>query len=171
MTDQTPWLTNFRKYSRVHEMAGKATHPEILKLLDWADGKFDGKRLQGISDDETPYCASALCGALEEAHIVSPRTAWALNFANYGAKLAGPAYGAIGVRQRNGGGHVGIVVGRTANGSIVLYGANQGDEFKESAFDLEHFVAYRWVPGFPLPAKTGVSTLPILTALNETKVT
>lgn len=169
--DATPWVTNMRRYAGVHEMKGPQTHPVIVHLLDLADGVRDGKPLHGIVDDETPYCATAECGNLEEIGIHSPRTAWALDFAGWGQKLAGPAYGAIGVRKRNGGGHVTNIVGRTANGLIVGFGANQDDQFKESAFDLAHFVGWRWPPGFAVPTAVGFNTLPVISALNAGKVT
>lgn len=48
------------------------------------------------------------------------------------------------VFTRTGGGHVGIVVGETQTGSLLVLGGNQGDSVKISAFERNRVAAYRW---------------------------
>jgi uncharacterized protein (TIGR02594 family) len=153
----TPWLDHFLTYNGVKEIKGPHHNPKIIELIDRADGKDDGKQLQGIKDDETPYCASALCGSLEESGIQSPRSAWARSFLKWGVKLSGPAVGAIVVFERGPtSGHVGMVRGRDRNGNLVVFGANQGDMFKDAPFPTSRVLGYRWPKGVPLPNSVGV---------------
>lgn len=169
-TDISPiWLRNFEKFNGVKEIKGKIHSKEILDLLDWADGKhLDGKTLQGIRDDETAYCSSALCGNMEIVGIPSPRNAMARSWMNWGEMLGGPAVGAIVVFWRGGRsgtqGHVGIVVGRNKAGELIVFGANQDDQFKYSAFKVDRVLGYRWPSGQPKPTKIGFPKLPITSA-------
>ncbi len=162
------WLTTFEKFKGVREIKGAMHEKKILDLIDWADGRFDGKRLFNINDDETAYCASALCGALEMIGIRSPRSPAARSFDNWGDLLGGPAVGAIVTFWRksptSGLGHVGIVVGRNSAGQLIVFGANQDDQFRYSAFKLDRVVGYRWPSGHEKPAKVGFAKLPITSA-------
>ncbi|CDP50952.1 Gp5 baseplate hub subunit and tail lysozyme [Devosia sp. DBB001] len=162
MTDPI-WLTAMRKYIGVAEIKGAHHNPTIIERIDWADGKKDGKQLQGIKDDELPWCASFLSGVLEENGIVSARSAWARSYLNWGQKLGGPAVGAIVVFERGPqSGHVAIVAGRDARGNIVCIGANQSDMVKASPFATGRVLGYRWPPGYALPKKIGMDTLPLV---------
>ncbi len=60
--------------------------------------------------------------------------------------------GCVVVFERAGGGHVGLVVGETAGGRLLVLGGNQGDAVSVAAFQRERVVAYRWPPGRDLPA-------------------
>ncbi|MBN9314262.1 MAG: TIGR02594 family protein [Devosia sp.] len=168
--EATPiWLRNFEKFNGVKEIKGKIHAKEILELLDWADGNHqDSKTLQGIRDDETAYCSSALCGNFEMLGIQSTRNAMARSWQNWGDMLGGPAVGAIVVfwrGDRNGTqGHVGIVVGRNSAGQLIVFGANQDDQFKYSAFGVDRVLGYRWPAGQPKPTKVGFPKLPITSA-------
>jgi uncharacterized protein (TIGR02594 family) len=162
----TIWLATARRSLGVTEIHGPHHNPAILKLLDDADGHInDGKRLQGISDDEVPWCASAMCAWLEESGIVSPRSAWARSFATWGVGLGGPAVGAIAVLERGPtSGHVTLVVGRDGHGNFVGLGANQSDSVKYSPFAVSRVIAWRWPAGVALPSKIGLPALPLVGA-------
>jgi hypothetical protein len=43
----------------------------------------DGKPLQGIRDDETPWCATFVSAVLELESIPSTRSAWARSYLNW----------------------------------------------------------------------------------------
>ena len=169
MEPMPEWMRNFVRFNGVKEIKGKVHAKEILHLLDWADGTYgDGKTLQGIRDDETPYCSTALCGNMEMLGIVSPRSAMARSWQNWGQMLGGPAYGAVVVfwrGDRNGiSGHVGLVAGRSNAGKLVVYGANQNDMFTYSEFGMDKVLGYRWPPGHAKPTKIGFPKLPITSA-------
>lgn len=165
MTDPV-WLVRARTYLGVAEIKGPQHDPKILALLDAADGTLgDGKTLQGIRDDETPWCATAMCAWLELEGIKSPRSAWARSFANWGVGLNGPAVGAIALLERGPtSGHVAPVVGRDAAGHLMLLGANQSDMVRISPFNPQRVITYRWPVGYPLPATIGFLKLPVLTS-------
>lgn len=158
------WLATARRYLGVAEIKGPHHHPKILELLDRADGKDDGKTLQGIADDEVPWCASFVSGVLEEAGETSARSAWARSYLSWGGALGGPAVGAIVVFERGpSSGHVGFVVGRDDRGNLMVLGGNQGDMVKVSPFALGRVLDYRWPKGRPLPGKIGLPALPVVT--------
>lgn len=95
MSNDPKWLTRARWYNGVVETKGPQHNPKIMHLLDVADGKDDGKTLQVIRDDETPWCATFVSGVLEEVGVRSMRSAWARSYLKFGEKLSGPAVGAI----------------------------------------------------------------------------
>jgi uncharacterized protein (TIGR02594 family) len=162
MSNDPKWLTRARWYNGVVETKGPQHNPKIMHLLDVADGKDDGKNLQGIRDDETPWCATFVSGVLEEVGIQSMRSAWARSYLKFGTKLSGPAVGAIVVFERGPtSGHVGFVVGKDASGNIVVLGGNQGDMVKLSPFALRRVLDYRWPSDEPLPV-VGMAKLPVV---------
>jgi surface antigen len=58
--------------------------------------------------------------------------------------LAEPAYGCIVTFTRKGGGHVGFVVGATADGKLLVLGGNQGNTVSIAAFDHARVTGYFW---------------------------
>ncbi len=48
---------------------------------------------------------------------------------------------------RDGGGHVGIAVGRSAKGGIAVLGGNTGDAVRVATFDPARVLGYRLPPG------------------------
>ncbi len=62
---------------------------------------------------------------LERVGIRSSRFESAKSYLTWGEALDTPAYGCIAVFTRVGGGHVGFVVGRRANGDLLILGATR----------------------------------------------
>lgn len=157
------WLKQARKYVGVAEVKGPHHNPQIIKFLDEADGKSgEGKTLQGINDDETPWCATFVSAVFEEVGIQSMRSAWARSYLKFGNELDGPAVGAVVVFERGPtSGHVGFVVGKNAAGNIIVLGGNQGDMVKLSPFNRGRVLSYRWPKGYDEPA-CGMSALPVV---------
>lgn len=157
------WLARARRYLGVAEIKGPQHNRDIIELLDRADGKDDGKPLQGIRDDETPWCATFVSAVLEIEGVTSTRSAWARSYSKWGVPLGGPAVGAIAVLERGKtSGHVAFVAGRDAKDNLMLVGGNQGDMVKISAFNPQRVIAYRWPAGEPLPTDTKFLKLPRL---------
>jgi hypothetical protein len=52
--------------------------------------------------------------------------------------------GCIVVFTREGGGHVGFVVGQDQQGNLLVLGGNQGDAVNVKAFPLARVSGYRW---------------------------
>ena len=146
MTDPK-WIEEALKYLGQHEKYGKGEHNEqIVKF--WEMGKVD----LDVSDDETPWCAAFVSAMLEEAGVKSARTGWARGYLKWGQKLGMPTNGAVVVFSRGPtAGHVGFVVGRDADGNIMVLGGNQGDEVSIKAFSRDRILGYRWPSEEPLP--------------------
>lgn len=148
------WLAEARRHIGVREIPGPAHEARILA---W----WRAIRRGGIRDDETPWCAAFVGACLEAVGLVSSRFEGALSYLDWGVKLDTAELGAIAVLRREGGAHVGFVVGRDLAGNIMLLGGNQGNEVNVRAFDTRRVVGYRWPRGVPTPVK---APLPLLSA-------
>lgn len=140
------WLTEARKYIGVREIKGVNHHPLIV-------GWWKAIKRGGIKSDEVPWCAAFVGAMLEAVGIVSSRYESARSYLTWGNPLDYPAVGSIVVFSRNGGGHVGFVVGKDALGNILVLGGNQSDEVNIRTFPINRVVGYRWPTAVPLPAK------------------
>lgn len=140
-----PWIAEARKYIGQKEIKGAKHNP-------WIVGIWSAVGAGWFMDDETPWCAGFVAFCLKNTgfKILGPATvARALAWADYGVKLNSPAYGAIAVKTRSGGGHVGFVVGKDQFGNIMLLGGNQGDSVKISPFAPDQISHYRWPSVYP----------------------
>lgn len=144
---QAPWILEAKKFVGLKEIKGSAHAPEILQM--WKDIKRGG-----IKDDETPWCAAFVGACLERVGIRSTRFESARSYAGWGQPLKEPAAGCVVVFNREGGGHVGFVVGRDTRGNLLVLGGNQSDEVNVRAFSTERVIAYRWPDGYPLPGSS-----------------
>jgi uncharacterized protein (TIGR02594 family) len=126
------------KFLGVKEVPGKGSNPVVDEMFALAG-------FPGLKDD-VPWCAAFVAAMLRKAGLPNEVEAkmrlWAASYARCGVKSARPVYGAIGVKTRTGGGHVGFVV--AANESTVwLLGGNQGDKVSIAGFSRSSFTAYR----------------------------
>lgn len=149
MTQQ--WITEARKLIGVSEVKGAKHSPEILQM--WRDIKRGG-----IKNDETPWCAAFVGAMLERAGIKSSRFESAKSYLSWGTKLEHPVTGCIVVFTRDGGGHVGFVVGQDKAGDLQVLGGNQGDAVNVRSFSRARVTGYRWPAGVPAPT----DPLPVL---------
>lgn len=154
-----PWITEARKLIGVTETKGARHTPEVLQM--WRDIKRGG-----IKDDETPWCAAFVGAMLERAGIKSSRFESAKSYLTWGTRLAAPAPGCIVVFTREGGGHVGFVVGRDVAGNLQVLGGNQADAVNIRTFSRSRVTGYRWPSNVPIPT----DALPVLaTATTSTR--
>lgn len=145
------WIAEARKHIGEREIKGTKHNPFIVGIWSAVGASW-------FKDDETPWCAGYVAYCLKKAGrpILGPATvARALAWADYGTKLIKPAYGCLAVKSRNGGGHVGFVVGKDAKGNLMILGGNQNDQVKISAYKATDFQHFRW----PDKAK-GVGSVP-----------
>lgn len=100
--------------------------------------------------DDIPWCGSFVGYCLKEAGYPLPNYPYrALSWLAYGLKAFVPVYGAIAVKKRRGGGHVGFVVGASENGLYVdILGGNQHDEVNVTRYRTEVFKAFRLPVGY-----------------------
>jgi uncharacterized protein (TIGR02594 family) len=142
------WLSVARGYIGQREIKGKKHNPLILKW--WKDIK------QQFVDDETAWCSAFVGGVLKECGIKPANSGWARSYEKWGLPLDRPQAGAIVTFSRNGGGHVGFVVGQNEH-SISVLGGNQRDavnitKFAKNSKALK-ITSYRWPFGEPLPSR------------------
>lgn len=136
------WIAEARKHIGLTETKGAEHNPEILQF--WKDIKRGG-----LKSDEIPWCAGFVGAMLERAGIKSTRFEGARSYLTWGKPIPDPAYGCIVVFSRDGGGHVGFVVGRDDSGIQVL-GGNQSDAVNIKTFPLTRATGYRWPEGEPM---------------------
>lgn len=134
------WILEARRYIGEREIKGKEHNPLILQM--WKDIKRGG-----IKDDETPWCAAFVGAVLERVQIKSTRFESAKSYLGWGEPLLKPAYGCVVVFNRDGGGHVGFVVGQTTTGDLLVLGGNQNDAINIRSFPRSRAVGYRWPTG------------------------
>ena len=151
--NEPAWLAEARKNLGVTEIKGPKTNDFISRWLVGLAAWW--------SDDETPWCAAFVGGCLEAVGITCSRFESARSYESWGSPLSAPLYGCIVTFTRDGGGHVGFVVGRDASGNLMVLGGNQGDAVNVKAFPRSRATAYRWPMG--VPADVG-APLPLLAA-------
>lgn len=143
------WIEAGRLHLGVAEIPGPQTSPTIAgwlhKLRAW------------WSDDETPWCGTYVAHCIDAAGLPLPKY-WmrAKAWAEWGSRLAAPVPGCIVVFEREGGGHVGFVVGRDLRGNLMVLGGNQGNRVSIAPFARTRVLAYVWPPGLPAPMHQGL---------------
>lgn len=144
------WIEEARTFLGLKEIKGPKHAQAILDM-------WKAIKRGGIKDDETPWCAAFVGACLERVGIQSTRFESAKSYLKWGEKLDRPVPGCVVVFTRDGGGHVGFVVGKTPSGNLLVLGGNQGDEVNIREFPLTRVTGYRWPLNEPMPA----SELPI----------
>lgn len=139
------WVDEAKKFMGLKEIHGDVDAPEIVKM--WKDIK-----MSGIKDDETPWCAAFVGACLERSGIKSTRSGGSQSYLNWGEVLVTPIYGCVVVFKRDGGGHVGFVVGKDQNGNLMVLGGNQSDAVNIKPFKTDRVVGFRWPAGVEKPA-------------------
>lgn len=147
------WLDIARQMIGMKEVPGPESNPEIVKM--WADIKRSG-----IKDDATPWCAAFVGAVLERCGIRSSRFESAKSYCEWGTPLKTPCLGCIAVFTRDGGGHVGFVVGKDEVGRLLVLGGNQSDSVCVKSFPQSRVSGYRW----PIGVELCLDALPMLSA-------
>lgn len=138
------WIKLARTFIGLRETKGAEHSPEILQF--WKDMKRGG-----IKSDEVPWCSGFVGAMLERSGIQSSRYESAKSYLTWGEVLPEPVHGCIVIFSRDGGGHVGFVVGRAIGGGLLVLGGNQSDEVNIKTFPLDRVAGYRWPAGEELP--------------------
>lgn len=127
----------------VTEVAGSKMNPRIAEYFKAA--KFWGKDDSGSAN---AWCASLVAYVMKTAGYGIATDAfrareWEARWPD-GQKASRPVYGAIAVKTRKGGGHVGFVVGKVPDmpGYLAILGGNQSDTTNVSAYPESDFHAF-----------------------------
>lgn len=144
MVVEQNWVIEARKHLGVSETKGPKTSGIIAKWLNELNAWWH--------DDETAWCGVFVAHCIKSCGLSVPKY-WmrAKAWAEWGEKLPSPVPGCIVIFEREGGGHVGFVVGRTVKGNLMVLGGNQGDCVCIKPFDRSRVLAYVWPSDVPMP--------------------
>jgi uncharacterized protein (TIGR02594 family) len=126
------------------------------KHNNWIVALWKRLKVSWFTDDEVPWCGAFVGFCCAEAGLSTPppgEVGRALSWATHGLALDRPAYGCIAVKTRNGGGHVGFVVGRDERGRLMILGGNQDNSVSIAPYDESVFIAFRWPSKMPDPRR------------------
>lgn len=147
---EPPWITIARALIGTREIPGPASNSFIAK--GWA--KLGAP---WFNDDATPWCGWFAAHCMNEAGQPYPGKgmfARAKSWLEWG-KSCQPVLGAVVVFGRNGGGHVGFLVGQGTDEFYVL-GGNQSDMVSIAPIAKSRALGYRW----PVSLPVGTTPLP-----------
>lgn len=151
------WLIEARRHIGLREIHGAPTAPVIAGWL--------AKLGAWWADDETPWCGTAVAAWMQACSVPRPKHWYrAKGWLDWGIDIGAPVVGCVVVFEREGGGHVGLVVGRDTRGRLLVLGGNQGDAVSVAPFSLDRVAGYRWPAEFPVPA-VGLTRLPVMAAV------
>lgn len=149
------WLAEARKHIGLKEIPGVKHNPIIQAWLKDLGAWW--------KDDETPWCGVFVAHCLKAGGRDIPKN-WfrAKGYEIYGLPLKQPAYGCVATFTRQGGGHVGFVVGETEKGDLLIFSGNQSNGVNIAAFPKSRATSYRWPSkgGQLLPPDPSRYTLP-----------
>jgi uncharacterized protein (TIGR02594 family) len=155
---QPIWLIEGLKWIGTKEESGPASNANIL---GWARQE-GGAIAKTYTHDSIPWCALFANMVLSKIGLRGTETLWALDWSNWGIRLAGPAVGAFAPMKRDGGGHIAIVVGRDQHGNLMCLGGNQSDAVNIKPFPADRPLSFRWPQEAARPASTGFHSLPLV---------
>ncbi len=104
-----------------------------------------------FNSDETPWCGYFVAHCIDAVGLPYPARgefARAKAWLNWGTACS-PVYGAVVVFGRDGGGHVGFLVGQSASNFYVL-GGNQSNAVNITPIAKSRALGFRWPLGRPL---------------------
>lgn len=141
------WMKIAKGYLGTREIPGAQDNPAIVELFKLAGHEW-------VKDDETAWCAAFVGGVMVKSGLKGSGSLAARSYEGWGQALQSPVYGCIGVKSRAGGaawqGHVGFVVGATAD-NIIMLGGNQGNAVSIASFARRSFTAFRYPASVDLP--------------------
>lgn len=136
-TETLPWMVEISAVMGLHEIEDHAVLSAWLASDDHALG----------DPAQLPWCGDAVETAMRRGlpeEWIPTNPYWAKNWSNFGT----PAlhwYGAVAVFGRNGGGHVGFLVGVSPDGKqLRIRGGNQSNQVKDSWLEASRLEALRW---------------------------
>lgn len=134
-SDQLPWMVAGLALLGTKEIEDEDT------IVGWAD---EVGVANVYNDSDIPWCGLFEGKIQVDAKCEIPdEPLWALNWRKFGFKLDEPAYGAVLVFKRDGGGHVGNYISEEDDYFHVL-GGNQGNKVCIKRISKANLVAIRW---------------------------
>jgi uncharacterized protein (TIGR02594 family) len=114
--------------------------------------------------DDIPWCGSFVGFVMKKAGFQLSKYPYrALDWLNWGRSVSSPAYGAVAVKKRKGGGHVTIVVGISRDKKFIYgLGGNQNNAVTIAKYPVSVFKDFR-IPDGTKP----IYQIPIMNSPNE----
>ena len=154
-----PWIDTAQAEVGQKEVAGTKANPRIMEYHSaagfWAKDDTGGKNA---------WCGSFVSWVMRKHGYTPPANAFrAKEWTSFGQALKKPAYGAIGIKARQGGGHVAFVLGQSRDGKhYYMLGGNQGDVVNISRYPAGVWDSFVFPPGVvageSLPVYQGTAT-------------
>lgn len=122
---RAPWMSTAIAEIGVAERRGM--HDSNPRIMEY----FKASGFWGTDDSggQNAWCGSYVAWVLKRHNIPPvPRAYRAKEWLKFGKRIDSPVYGAIGIKERKGGGHVAFIVGRSRDGErYFMLGGNQRD--------------------------------------------
>ena len=137
----------------LHEQVGPGSNPRIMAMAERVSRQPGcGWVKTFYASDDVPWCALGVSDALVQAGLPIPANPLSAGaYRVYGDRLSGPKAGAIAVKARQGGNHVGLVSAiSTDSKHLQILGFNQGDAVREDWYLASVFDAFRAPAGVKL---------------------
>jgi uncharacterized protein (TIGR02594 family) len=134
-----PWLTEAWQHFGVRETSGDQSNPRVVAFYRDAGHA-------NVRDDRVAWCAAFVGACLQRAGFSPTGSLRARSYLDWGEPRTEPQPGAIAIFPRGSNaalGHVGFVVGVTADHVAVL-GGNQSDAVNVELFPRTRALAFRW---------------------------
>jgi len=117
------------------EILGAEDNPRIVEMHSYTG--------YAAKDDETAWCASAICAWLEKSGFPSTKSAAAASYLKYGVEVKDPFIGCILVTSRGGGRHHVCLYLGEAGGQYWTIGGNQSNSVSIIKIDKSKLVSAR----------------------------
>ncbi len=142
-----PWMLEAKKHIGIDENKDGPVITQWVKnlKLSWFTAIF--------KPNTVAWCAVYVTHCFQVSNISIPKN-WmrAKDWCNWGIKIAKPMDGCVVVFEREGGGHVGFVVGETVDGFLSVLGGNQKNKVSIAKFNKDRVVGYYWPKEVPVPS-------------------
>ena len=150
------------QFLAIKEVPGKGSNPVIMNMANELG-------LKGIyTDDDMSWCAvfiNYLCKITGKPIVDTKgdkynlmRAKWLSNWGNKVA-IKDMQLGDIGVLNRDGGGHVFLIIGKTPQGNVIGLGGNQSNSVTFSEFDIKRLIDVRRYYATQAPASAKLYTI------------
>lgn len=158
ITTIVPWMKTALGQLGHQEVAGSASNPQIMAYIKsskmtWAKDDSSGKNA---------WCGAFVYWVMKQHGYPSIKHPYrAKDWASFGKKVPTALHGAIAIKDRARGGHVGFVVGKNSDGSkLFILGGNQSNRVSIARYPASDFHTFV----VPTDFDTSTVSLPIYTA-------
>lgn len=144
-----PWIITAQKLIGTTEIPGPRSNPTIL---DWAK-KLAGYVGINYDNDDLAWCGLFVGHVMRENGFTPPKICVrASEWTKFGVECPPGVrpYGGIAVFTRQGGGHVGFIVGQDAT-TLHILGGNQSNTVNVTRVSKDRLTSIRWPSGLAVP--------------------